>query len=226
MSVLPFSPEKKISQTISSKSEGFLSIEDLVTNRHSLSVVNPWLSRWVVLCKDGHGKVGLRVSAHNKGVFVSLVVPGSPAAMAGLRFGDQVLTLGRKELAGFSTDRVHCMLRCCPVNNIVMAVRDRPLCRSVVLHKDRAGRLGFMVKEGAVSAIAINSTAARNGLLTQHQLIEVNGVCVVGLSDREIRKVIEEEGDTVTVTIMMREVFIALVRGMSEWLVKNKMNHA
>ena len=24
----------------------------------------------------------------------------------------------------------------------------------------------------------------RNGLLTQHQIIEVNGVCVVGLSDR------------------------------------------
>ena len=45
-------------------------------------------------------------------------------------------------------------------------------------------------------------------------------------SIREIRKVIEEEGDTVTVTIMMREVFIALVRGMSEWLVMNKMNHA
>ena len=40
-------------------------------------------------------QVGLRVAAHNKGVFVSLVVPGSPAAMAGLRFGDQVLTLGR-----------------------------------------------------------------------------------------------------------------------------------
>ena len=45
-------------------------------------------------------------------------------------------------------------------------------------------------------------------------------------SIREIRKVIEQESDTVTVTIMMREVFISLVRGMSEWLVKNKMNHA
>ena len=34
--------------------------QDLVTNRHSLSVVNPWLSRWVVLCKDGHGKVNVQ----------------------------------------------------------------------------------------------------------------------------------------------------------------------
>ena len=46
------------------------------------------------------------------------------------------------------------------------------------------------------------------------------------LNFREIRKVIEEESDTVTVTIMVREVFIALVRGMSDWLVRNKMNHA
>ena len=49
---------------------------------------------------------------------------------------------------------------------------------------------------------------------------------VLLLNFREIRKVIEEESDTVTVTIMMREVFIALVRGMSDWLVRNKMNHA
>ena len=65
--------------------------QDLVQERQG-QTVNPWLSRWVVLCKDGQGKVGLRVSTYNKGVFVVLVVPGSPAAMAGLRFGDQLLT--------------------------------------------------------------------------------------------------------------------------------------
>ena len=54
-----------------------------------------------------------------------------------------------------------------------MAVRDRPLCRSVVLHKDRAGRLGIKITGGCVVAIAVNSTAARKGLLIDHQIIEV-----------------------------------------------------
>ena len=49
--------------------------------------------------------------ARCEGVFVCLVVPGSPAAMAGLRFGDQLLTLGKTELAGKSLQTVHCMLR-------------------------------------------------------------------------------------------------------------------
>ena len=126
--------------------------------------VNPWLSRWVVLCKDGQGKVGLRVSTYNKGVFVVLVVPGSPAAMAGLRFGDQLLTLGRTELAGRTADCVNCLLRRGSVNNIVLGVRDRPLARSLLLHKDRAGRLGVKVKAGRVAAIAVNSSAARQGV--------------------------------------------------------------
>jgi syntenin-1 len=43
----------------------------------------------VILCKDADNKVGLRVKAINKGIFVCLVTRGSPAAMGGLRFGDQ-----------------------------------------------------------------------------------------------------------------------------------------
>ena len=182
--------------------------------------------------------MGLRVQTFNKGVFVSLVIPGSPAAMAGLRFGDQLLTLGKTELAGKTRESVHCMLkyftpafnhknyklncRCCPVNNIVLAVRDRPLCRSVVLTKDKAGRLGIKLKHGRVEAIAVNSTAARNGLLTDQQIVEVNGCCVVGQTDKCIRECIEKESDMVTVTIMQRDVFIQLMRGMSEYLVKSK----
>ena len=42
-----------------------------------------------------------------------------------------------------------------------------------MLHKDKAGRLGFKITGGCVVAIAVNSTAARNGLLIDHQIIEV-----------------------------------------------------
>lgn len=39
--------------------------------------------RELILCKDGDKKVGLRVKDINNGVFVTVVVKGSPAAMAG-----------------------------------------------------------------------------------------------------------------------------------------------
>ena len=47
----------------------------------------------VILCKDQKGKCGLSLYAVNKGVFVCFVSKGSPAAMGGIRFGDQILTV-------------------------------------------------------------------------------------------------------------------------------------
>ncbi len=42
------------------------------------------------------------------------------------------------------------------------------------MHKDSAGQLGFQFKEGKITAIAVNSSSARNGLLIEHNLLEVN----------------------------------------------------
>ncbi len=52
----------------------------------------------MILCKDKDGKVGLRVRSVDKGVFVALVTKGSPSAMGGLRFGDQILQINGKAL--------------------------------------------------------------------------------------------------------------------------------
>ena len=46
----------------------------------------------VVVCKDGGGKVGMRVKAVNKGIFICLVTTDSPAALAGLRYLQQFFT--------------------------------------------------------------------------------------------------------------------------------------
>lgn len=47
--------------------------------------------REVILCKDADHKIGMRCKAINNGIFVVLVTQGSPASLAGLRFGDQIL---------------------------------------------------------------------------------------------------------------------------------------
>ena len=49
----------------------------------------------------------------------------------------------------------------------------RPFERTLTLHKDSAGQLGFQFKEGKITAIVVDSSAARNGLLIEHNLLEV-----------------------------------------------------
>nr|CAI5842308.1 unnamed protein product [Callosobruchus analis] len=158
--------------------------------------------RQVILCKDKDGKVGLRVKAINNGVFVCVVVDKSPAALAGLRFGDQILQINDVDVAGFSMDKVHDMLKKSPVNGIKVIVRDRPFERTVTLHKDSAGNLGFQFKGGRIVKLVKDSSASRNGVLTDHQLLEVDGQNVVGMKDKQIGEIIHNAGPVVTITVM------------------------
>merc|ERR1712129_114745 len=182
--------------------------------------------RQVVLCKDKAGKVGLRVKAISKGVFVSLVTKGSPAALGGVRFGDQILQVNGVDLAGFNSDKALDILKKATVNNIVMVVRDRPFERAVTLHKDSAGLVGFEIRDGKIVTISINSSAARNGLLTDHNLLEVNGQNVVGVKDKEIGKIIQEGGSVITVTIIPSLIYEHIVKKMSSSMVKKLMDHS
>jgi len=77
----------------------------------------------------------------------------------------------------------------------------------VTLHKDSIGRIGFSFKNGKIIALVTESSASRNGLLTEHQLLEINGQNVVGLADKEISRIISEAGQIVTVTIIPFFIF-------------------
>ena len=52
------------------------------------------------MCKDAKGKIGVSLFAESKGVFVAYVKSGSPGAMGGLRFGDQILQVGGPKITG------------------------------------------------------------------------------------------------------------------------------
>ena len=60
-----------------------------------------------------------------QGVFVAFVQAGLPAALAGLRFGDQILQINGQTVAGWDNDKVHKFLKKADAQRIEMAVRDR-----------------------------------------------------------------------------------------------------
>jgi len=183
--------------------------------------------RQVVLCKDGAGKVGLRVKAIDKGIFVALVAKESPAAMGGLKFGDQILQINNETVAGYTAEKVHAIFKKVGVNNIVLAVRDRPFERTLTLHKDSTGHVGFQFKEGKITAIVVDSSAAKNGLLIEHNLLEINSQNVVGMKDKDISKIIDEEaGQVVTVTVIPNFLYRHMMKNMSNSLVKKMMDHS
>lgn len=163
--------------------------------------------RELILCKGTDKKVGLRVQAINKGVFVCLVVKKSPAATAGLRFGDQILQINGTTVAGFSVDDVHKLIKKSQINDISFVIRDRPFERTVTLFKDATNHIGFLFKNGKITSIVKDSSAAKNGLLIEHNLLEVNGQNVVGMKDKDITNIIADGEQIVTITIIPTFVY-------------------
>lgn len=182
--------------------------------------------REVILCKDQEGKIGLRVQSVNKGLFVSFVHNNSPAALAGLRFGDQVLQINGENVAGWDSDKALKVLKKALPDKITMAIRDRPFERTITLQKDSAGTVGFVFKDNKITAIVKDSSAARNGVLTEHHMVEVNGQNVVGLKEKDIKVIFDKIPRTVTITIVPSFVYDHIMKSIGSSLVKKHMDHS
>ncbi|CAL8122360.1 unnamed protein product [Orchesella dallaii] len=180
-----------------------------------------------VSMNKGSGKLGLRVRTMNTGVFVCLVMDNTPASQGGLRFGDQILQINGQDMAGLNVDKVHGMLKKLNKGDSVdFVLRDRPFERTVTLVKDSNGCIGFQYKDGKIINIVKDSSASRNGLLTEHALLEVNGKNVIGLKDKDIGKIIKEtQGNALTITVMPTFLFNHMVKEMANSLF-GKMDHS
>lgn len=198
-----------------------------VTGQNNLALLRSEIKpgiREVVLCKDGTGQLGMRVRHVNNGLFVALVTKNSPAAMAGLRFGDQILQINGQTVAGWDNDKAHNFIKKLDPQRITMAIRDRPFERTITMQKDSNGYIGFVFKNGKIKSIVKDSSAARNGILTDHHLIEVGGQNVVGLKDTEIGEIIDAGGRTITITIMPSFLYEHVVKCMGDSLIKRLMD--
>jgi len=109
---------------------------------------------------------------------------------------------------------------------VEFVLRDRPFERTVTLVKSSTGQIGFQYKDGKIVNIVKDSSAARNGLLTDHALLEVNGKNVIGLKDKEIGKIITgSTGNALTITVMPCFLYNHMVKEMANSLF-GKMDHS
>uniref|UniRef100_K7FUF1 PDZ domain-containing protein n=1 Tax=Pelodiscus sinensis TaxID=13735 RepID=K7FUF1_PELSI len=182
--------------------------------------------RELQLCKDERGKIGLKLRSIDKGVFVQLGKANSPASLVGLRFGDQVLQINGKDCAGWSTDKAKKALKKAAPEKIVVIVRDRPFQRTVTMHKDSTGHVGFVIRKGKIVSLTKGSSAARNGLLINHYVCEVNGQNVIGLKDKQILDILTTAGQAVTITIIPAVIYEHMVKRLSPSVMKSSMDHS
>jgi syntenin-1 len=93
-------------------------------------------------------------------------------------------------------------------------LNNRPFERTITMLKDSANRAGFGFKDGRIEKIVQNSSAARNGILTDHQLLEINGQNVLGLLDKDIAQILDSSSHDVTITVMPSRIFDLLIKGL------------
>ncbi|XP_057358826.1 syntenin-2 isoform X5 [Manis pentadactyla] len=161
-----------------------------------------------------------------RGLFVQLVQANTPASLVGLRFGDQILQIDGRDCAGWSTAKAHRAVKKTSAEKIVMVVRDRPFQRTVTMHKDSMGHVGFVIKKGKVTSVVKGSSAARNGLLTNHSVCEVNGQNVIGLKDKEVTGILATAGNVVTLTVIPTVIYEHMVKKLSPTLLHHTMDHS
>uniref|UniRef100_A0A9L0T0B8 PDZ domain-containing protein n=1 Tax=Equus caballus TaxID=9796 RepID=A0A9L0T0B8_HORSE len=169
--------------------------------------------REVILCKDQDGKIGLRLKARDNGIFVQLAQANSPASLVGLRFGDQVLQINGENCAGWSSDKSHKVLKQDFGEKITMTIRNS------------TGHVGFIFKNGKITSVVKDSSAARNGLLTEHNICEINGQNVIGLKDSQIAGILSTSETVVTITIMPAFIFEHIIKRMAPSIMKSLMDH-
>uniref|UniRef100_A0AAF5PT55 PDZ domain-containing protein n=1 Tax=Wuchereria bancrofti TaxID=6293 RepID=A0AAF5PT55_WUCBA len=179
--------------------------------------------RKVILNRTKGKKYGLRMRAVNQGVFVQLVADGSPAAAAGIRFGDQLLNLNGTEVLGMSGQKVMDIMRKSK-HEVVLMFKDRPLARTITLHKDATGLLGFAFKDNLITAVMQESSASRNGLLINQRIIEVDGQNVMAFKNKAMKSCLDDAPMTVTLTLMPAEFYDEITKNLDRSLMK-KQNH-
>lgn len=110
---------------------------------------------------------------------------------------------------------------------VEIIARDRPYARVITFQKDAHNMCGIVFSNnGKVKSLVKDSSAVRNGMLTNHQILEVNGQSVVGMEDKDILRIIQESPPTVSVTIAPSFIYEKMIKGIGFNRIKKYVDHS
>ncbi|VDO08264.1 unnamed protein product [Rodentolepis nana] len=160
---------------------------------------------------------GMTLRNFENGIFVSHVRAGTPAAKVGLRFGDQILRIGDKNVAGMKGKDAYEYALSLKLRAVSFIIRDRPLERVVDLTRNDQGQVGMFIVKGGVVEILNESSAENNGVIKRSQICEINGINVIGFPDEKIAEVIKAaENDLIRVTIIPQDFYRHLTKRLTK----------
>uniref|UniRef100_A0A1Y9IVH7 PDZ domain-containing protein n=1 Tax=Anopheles minimus TaxID=112268 RepID=A0A1Y9IVH7_9DIPT len=179
--------------------------------------------RELLIRKGDGGKIGVTGRRIHEGrLLICAVARRSPAYMAGLRYGDEILCLENETLAGMELNLVRDLVRKNLRNSIKLRTKDKPGERYVTIAKDVQKGFGFRFMNGEITFVRPNTAAERRGLERRLQIIEVNEEVVVGMQDEDIEAIIYANDDVVTLCVVpvkvYRQLFSQLIPTISDAL--------
>uniref|UniRef100_A0A1Y9H2I3 PDZ domain-containing protein n=1 Tax=Anopheles dirus TaxID=7168 RepID=A0A1Y9H2I3_9DIPT len=164
--------------------------------------------RELLIRKSDGGRAGLTVRRTEDGkILVCAVARRSPAYLAGLRYGDEVLCVEDTPVQGEQLPRVRELVQQNVRNSIKLRTRDKPRERYLTIARDVEKGYGFRFVDGEITFVRPNTSAEQRGLERRLQIIEVNEEVVVGMKDEDVEAIICATGDTVTLCVVPVKVY-------------------
>uniref|UniRef100_A0A182LTP2 PDZ domain-containing protein n=1 Tax=Anopheles culicifacies TaxID=139723 RepID=A0A182LTP2_9DIPT len=163
----------------------------------------------LLIRKGEGGKIGVTLRRIHEGrLLICAVTRRSPAYMAGLRYGDEILCLENEPISGMmELEQVRDLVQKNLRNSIKLRTQDKLGERYVTIARDMEKGFGFRFMNGEITFVRPNTMAERRGLERRLQIIEVNEEVVVGMQDEDIEAIIYASDDVVTLCVVPVKVY-------------------
>uniref|UniRef100_A0AAG5D6D2 PDZ domain-containing protein n=1 Tax=Anopheles atroparvus TaxID=41427 RepID=A0AAG5D6D2_ANOAO len=164
--------------------------------------------RELLIRKGAGGKIGVTIRRLAEGkLLIFAVARRSPAYLAGLRFGDEILCFDGVPASGGDLAKVRELLQKNVRNSIKLHTKDRSGERYIAITRDAHRGYGFRFVNGEITSVRPNTSAEQCGLERRLQIVEVNGEVVAGMSDVDIEAIICASVHTVTLCVIPTKVY-------------------